>query len=353
MLNFSVGPVQMAPDLCDLGANPVPYFRTAEFSQTMLENERMLLSLVNAPSGSRAVFLTGSGTAAMEAAVMAAFTPADRVLAVNGGSFGARFVQLCQIHGVPVTQIELRPGQALTPEHLAPYEGQGYTGFLVNLCETSTGVAYDARLIHDFCDRNGLFLIADAISAFLADPVDMADMLLTGSQKALACPPGVSAVMLSPRAVERAMTAPDRCLYLSLREALVNGQRGQTPFTPAVGILLQIHERLRQIVAAGGAQSQLDHTALLARDFRARVADLPFQTLPETPSNAVTALMPRRQNAYAIFETLKDEYGIWVCPNGGALRDRVFRVGHLGALTPGDNAALEDALRAMLRRGML
>ena len=114
MLNFSVGPVQMAPDLCDLGANPVPYFRTAEFSQTMLENERMLLSLVNAPSGSRAVFLTGSGTAAMEAAVMAAFTPADRVLAVNGGSFGARFVQLCQIHGVPVTQIELRPGQALT-----------------------------------------------------------------------------------------------------------------------------------------------------------------------------------------------------------------------------------------------
>ena len=60
MLNFSVGPVQMAPDLCDLGANPVPYFRTAEFSQTMLENERLLLSLVNAPSGSRAVFLTGS-----------------------------------------------------------------------------------------------------------------------------------------------------------------------------------------------------------------------------------------------------------------------------------------------------
>ena len=58
---------------------------------------------------------------------MAAFTPADRVLAVNGGSFGARFVQLCQIHGVPVTQIELRPGQALTPGHLAPYEGQGYT----------------------------------------------------------------------------------------------------------------------------------------------------------------------------------------------------------------------------------
>ena len=78
---------------------------------------------------------------------------------------------------------------------MAPYEGRGFTGFLVNLCETSTGVAYDLPLIADFCHRNGLFLIADAISAFLADPVSMArfgiDLLLTGSQKALACPPDI------------------------------------------------------------------------------------------------------------------------------------------------------------------
>ena len=357
MLNFAVGPVQMDPLICDLGAEPAPYFRTPEFSRLMLENERMLLEMADAEQGSRAVFLTGSGTAAMEAAVMAAFTGRDRVLVVNGGSFGARFAQLCRLHGVPMEEIHLEPGRALKAEHLAPYEGRGFTGFLVNLCETSTGVAYDLSLIADFCHRNGLFLIADAISAFLADPVSMArfgiDLLLTGSQKALACPPGVSAVVLSPRAAERAMAAETHCLYLSLKEALVNGERGQTPFTPAVSILKQLHLRLNQLQQSGGAEAQVRRSADLALDFRERVADMPFDFLAETPSNAVTALMPRRGRAYAVFETLKNEYGMWVCPNGGELRERVFRVGHLGFLTPEDNAALESALRALWRRGML
>ena len=205
MLNFTVGPVQMSQELCDLGAEQVPYFRTPEFSKVMLENEQMLLSLAHAPEGSRAVFLTGSGTASMEAAVMHAFTPKDKVLVINGGSFGARFAQLCQVHGIPMEEVRLAPGQALRESHLAPFENRGFTGLLVNLCETSTGIRYPLPLLADFCQRNGCFFVADAISAFLADPVDMAacgiDMLLTGSQKALACPPGVSAVMMAPRAV--------------------------------------------------------------------------------------------------------------------------------------------------------
>lgn len=357
MLNFTVGPVQMNPEICDVGAEQVPYFRTPEFSKVMLENEQMLLALAHAPEGSRAVFLTGSGTASMEAAVMHAFTPEDKVLVINGGSFGARFAQLCQVHGIPMEEVRLSPGQALKENHLAPFENSGFTGLLVNLCETSTGIKYPLPLLSDFCQRNGCFFVADAISAFLADPVEMAaygiDMLLTGSQKALACPPGVSAVMMSPKAVDRAMNAPVRCLYLSLKEALVNGLRGQTPFTPAVGILLQIHRRLTGLMEKGGAEAEVARAAQLAKNFRARIADLPLQMLPEEPSNAVTALMPRRQNAYAIFETLKNEYAIWVCPNGGDLKDRVFRVGHLGHLTEQDYAALEKALRELQSRNLL
>ena len=239
MLNFTVGPVQMSESVCRLGADQVPYFRTPEFSQVMLENERMLLELASAPAGSRAVFLTASSTGAMEASVMNTLSAADRALVVDGGSFGHRFVQLLEIHGIPHEVLTLAPGESLRAEHLAPYE-------------TSTGTFYDMGLVADFCAREDAFFIVDAVSAFLTDAVPMdelgIDVLITGSQKALAVPPGVSVVALAPRGLDRVAASDVRCMNFNLADALKNGERGQTPFTPAVGILLQVNPRLRDLV---------------------------------------------------------------------------------------------------------
>lgn len=340
-----------------IGEEQVPYFRTAEFSETMKENEKLVKKFAKAPEGARVVFITGSGTASMEATVMNVFTPADRVLVVNGGSFGHRFVQLCEIHDIPHTEIKLDMGCALTAEHLAPYEDKGYTGFLVNLDETSTGVLYDIQLISDFCHRNGIFLVVDSISSFLADPFDMAklgvDVMITGSQKALACPPGISLIVLAPNAVERVCSREVKSMYFNLKDALKNGERGQTPFTPAVGILRQINARLREIEQAGGVESENRRMAELAADFRSKIADMPFSIVSQSLSNAVTPLHPHNVSAYDIFLRLKDEYGIWICPNGGDMADKVFRVGHLGAITTDDNTTLVEALKDMQRRGLL
>lgn len=340
-----------------IGEEQVPYFRTAEFSETMKENEKLVKKFAKAPEGARVVFITGSGTASMEATVMNVFTPADRVLVVNGGSFGHRFVQLCEIHDIPHTEIKLDMGCALTAEHLAPYEDKGYTGFLVNLDETSTGVLYDIQLISDFCHRNGIFLVVDSISSFLADPFDMAklgvDVMITGSQKALACPPGISLIVLAPNAVERVCSREVKSMYFNLKDALKNGERGQTPFTPAVGILRQINARLREIEQAGGVESENRRMAELAADFRSKIADMPFTIVSQSLSNAVTPLHPHNASAYDIFLRLKDEYGIWICPNGGDMADKVFRVGHLGAITTDDNTTLVEALKDMQRRGLL
>lgn len=340
-----------------IGEEQVPYFRTAEFSETMKENEKLVKKFAKAPEGARVVFITGSGTASMEATVMNVFTPKDRVLVVNGGSFGHRFVQLCEIHDIPHTEIKLDMGCALTAEHLAPYEDKGYTGFLVNLDETSTGVLYDIQLISDFCHRNGIFLVVDSISSFLADPFDMAklgvDVMITGSQKALACPPGISIIVLAPNAVERVCSREVKSMYFNLKDALKNGERGQTPFTPAVGILRQINARLREIDQAGGVESENRRMAELAADFRSKIADMPFTIVSQSLSNAVTPLHPHNVSAYDIFLRLKDEYGIWICPNGGDMADKVFRVGHLGAITTDDNTTLVEALKDMQRRGLL
>ena len=357
MINFTIGPVQASDAVRQIGYEQVPYFRTSEFSEIMFENEKLIKKFANAEDDARAVFLTGSGSAAMEAAVMNVFTPQDKVLVVNGGSFGQRFVDLCRLHQIPFTEISIEAGKSLTADMLERYDASGYTGFLINIHETSTGVYYDIDLISSFCKKNQLFLVVDAISSFLADPFDMtvsgAGIMITSSQKALACPPGISILVLSGKALERVEACQSKCMYFDLKNALKNGERGQTPFTPAVGILRQIHVRLKEIDAAGGAGSEINKTAELARDFRYKIKGLPFEIFSESLSNAVTPLHPLHASAYDIFTVLKDEYQIWICPNGGALADQIFRVGHIGALTKKDNDILADALRDMHKRNLL
>lgn len=340
-----------------IGGEQVPYFRTQEFSEIMFQNERLMLEFAGAPEGSRAAFMTGSGTASMEATVINVLTPSDKVIVVNGGSFGQRFVELCQIHRIPHTEIHLDYCEPLTEAHLAPLADKDYTALLVNMGETSTGVLYDMPMISRFCKENHLLLIVDAISTFLADPFDMsalgADVMITGSQKALACPPGVSIIVLSPVALDRVEKNPTTCMYLDLKGALKNGERGQTPFTPAVGVLLQINRRLNDIKLQGGVHAEVMRMSELAADFRSKVSVLPFRMASPSPSNAVTSLYSLATPAYEIFTVLKDEYQIWICPNGGDLRDKIFRVGHIGALTKEDNTVLVEAMLDMEKRGII
>ncbi len=357
-INFAVGPVQIREDISRMGAEPVPYFRTPEFSALMLENEQLLKKLMGAGEDAKAVFLTGSGTAAMDAVVQNLFTKEDRLLVVDGGGFGHRFCEICQVYGIMHTPIAVEQGYGVTEEQLQAYAGRGYTGLLVNMHETSTGVLYDMDMIGRFCRENGLLLVVDAISAFLADEISMEKMgaavVLTGSQKALAVPPGISMMVLSPEAVERIQRNTPACYYLDLKAALRNQERGQTPFTPAVGILIQINARLNQI-DQDGLETERQKIRTVAEDFRRRIRSYPFTIVSHALSNTVTPLSPNnpKVSAKTIFQTLKDEYNIIICPNGGELADRVFRVGHIGDLTIEDNDALFAALDDLMRRGIL
>ena len=357
MLNFTVGPVMSSDEVRAIGAEQVPYFRTSEFSAVMLENEKYMLEYAKAPAGSRAVFMTCSSTGSMEAVVMNCFRKEDKVLVINGGSFGQRFVELCEIHEIPHEVLKLEHGKQLTKERLYEYDGQNFSGLLVNVDETSTAVLYDTMMIGEFCKKNNMFFVCDCVSAFLADPFNMAecgaDVMITGSQKVLACPPGISIIVLAPRGLERVNVSKARTMYFDLKDALKNQERGQTPFTPAVGILLQINERLKEIDRNGGADAEVARVAAQAEDFRTKIKELPFEFVSESPANGVTSVHPTTANAYDIFLTLKDEYGIWICPNGGDMKDTIFRVGHIGALTHEDNTTLINALKDMQKRGLL
>ena len=357
MINFTVGPVQSSEEVRMKGKEQVPYFRTPEFSELMFENERLIKKFAYASEDSKVVFITGSGTASMEATIANTLSKDDKAIIVNGGSFGQRFVDLCKLYEIPYSEIKLNFGESLKEEHLKEYEGKGYTTFIVNVHETSSGVHYDMKMIGDFCKRNNLFLIADNISSFLADEFNMeslnVNVMITGSQKALACPPGISIIILDPKALKRVYENDVRCMYLNLKDALENMKRGQTPFTPAVGILIQINTRLKEIEKNGGAEYEIRKTKELAEYFRENIKDLPLTIISESPSNAVTSLHPEKNNAHEIFTKLKDEYGIWICPNGGDKKDKVFRVGHIGDLNTNDYDKLINALKELNKIGMI
>lgn len=359
MINFSVGPVMSSKEVRKIAYQQVPYFRTNEFSNIMFENEKLVKKFLYCFDDSKVVFLTGSGTASMDAAVLNTLTKEDKILIVNGGSFGHRFCEICDVYGLNYTEIKCEFGKTLTKEQLYKYDDKGYTALLVNLDETSTGVLYDIEMISLFCKKNNIFLIVDSISSFLCDSFNMKELnvnvVLTGSQKALAVALGVSIIALDNKALERINKNKVVAYYLDLKPYLKNMERGQTPFTPAVGILLQLNKRLKTIDENGGVEIEISKTKERALYFRNAIKDLPFEIYPDTMSNAVTALTlkNKEKSAYKVFETLKDEYGIWICPNGGELKDKVFRVGHIGDLKISDYKKLIKAFKSLQKRNII
>jgi len=356
---FTLGPVEMFEYTKERRLGQLPYFRTEEFSDINLECADRLKRLTGAPEDAHVFLLTSSGTGAMEAVVSGCFRGEDRLLIVDGGGFGHRFSELAAHHDIPHKCINLKFGEALRPEKLdEAAEDESFTGLLFNQHESTTGQLYDKDLTAAFCRAHGLYQVNDAVASFLADPLDFdedgTDALIISSQKALALPPGLAIVILSDRLYQKILEQDIRpcSLYFDFPEAEANAIRGQTPFTPAVGTILALRERLEKLEEKGGAEASVRRAKELAEDFRGRIKillDRGFIDLPPyTLSNACTPLIFPMGGAKEVYEKLSQGHGVWLNPNGGALADKVLRVGHLGNLTKDDNEMLAGLLSDIL-----
>lgn len=342
---FTPGPVPIPRYVLEIGATQTPYFRNAAFSAVLLECERHLLDFAAAPPGSRVMFLAASGTGAMEAAVANLLAPQRPAIVVNGGGFGERFAELCRHYRADVRAHDPQGGDLADTRPLAGLVPAD--ALLVNVHETTTGVRYDLAALGAFCRDHDLLHIVDAISYFLTDPLDMTaqaiDALIISSHKGLALPPGLSMVILSPRAQAR-LRPGQAPFYFDFAAYLRDGERGQTPFTPTVTILLQLQARLRAVAAAGLA-AEIARAARAAGHFRAAVGRWPLAFHSAFMPNAMTALTPTDgRKAWQIVADLEGRYGVIVAPNGGTLRDSVFRVAHMGEQTEADVDVLIRAL---------
>lgn len=337
---FTVGPAQMYPHTIEVRNQVVPYFRTPEFSDVMLENATLLKKCMDAEENAEVIFLTASGSGAMEATVMNCFDEQDKLLVISGGTFGERFEKICKIHKIPYDALKLGHDEELTAEHFLKYDNKGYTGLLVNLHETYTGQLYNIQMIHEFCKRNNLYLVVDAISTFLCDEYHMKkygiDATIISSQKGLCLAPGMSMVVLSNRMIEEKVKKNQvESIYFDFNDYLVNIKRGQTPFTPAVGVCFELNDMLRYIDKQG-VDKRIQEVKDRCDYFRGKIKDLPIHLPPFPLSNAISPIRFEKDIAMEFFKYLKDEKNIMVNPVGGELGKSSIRVAHIGDLSFAD-----------------
>lgn len=334
-------PGNIEEDILSIGAQQIPYMRTAWFSQLMKENEQMLLDMIGCRGG-RVMFFTASGTGAMDAVVENYVAALGRALVIDGGSFGHRWAQLCEYHGVPCDVVKLPFASDLDYDELEQrVEKMRPQVLLCQHHETSSGQLFNLERISTICKKWNVSLVVDVISSFLADPLYMdlmgIDVAITSTQKGLNLPPGAALVFLS----ERVLQVPflHRNYYFDFQDNLKNLERGQTPFSPATTLFMQLHERLVRNTKLGIVQL-LATTRAKALYFRDLCAKYGWHIPAEVPSNAITGFFVHA-DSHALCNYLQENYDTFVMPN--AVKGFI-RVSHMGLQTEDDLDRLAAAI---------
>lgn len=327
-----VFPGDLDKEIAAIGSQPIPYMRTDEFSKINLESESILLDLIHCEGG-RTIIYTGSGTGAMSAVVENYVSTKRKAIAINGGSFGKRWVSLCEYYGVPVVDFKVPFAKDIDYDELErTVEAERPEVFLCQHHETSTGQIFNLKRISEICHRHNVSLVVDVISTFLAEELDMdafgIDICVTSTQKGLNIPPGLSILFISKRL--KGYEYAHRGYYWDFEDNLNNLKRGQTPFSPATLIYLQLNARLRQLKEQGGESYNISQVRHRAEVFRKECRKYGWAMPAENPSYAITAIQTKDTAERRIFRGLIERYETYIMP--GSLSG-FYRISHMGLQT--------------------
>lgn len=345
---FTPGPVEIpARILRALSAIP-PHHRTELFRGTY---KRVTQAMRELHRTEGEVFLLGaSGTGAMEAAVVNLMSPASRALVVVGGKFGERWMNLLKAYGVPYEKIDVEWGRAVDPAEVerALTRDPSIRAVFSTHSETSTGAIHDVQAIAKITKSRGVMLVVDAITGLGVHPLEQdawgVDVIVCGSQKGLMIPPGLASVSLAPWAAQAIDQDGLPRFYFDLRRMRKSAPQGETPWTPAVSLVLALEEALAMIREEGLENVHMRHRRL-AHAMRAGAQALGFRLFAANPSHALTALYPPEGvDASAVVKRLREVHGIVVAGGQDHLKGKIFRVGHMGAYDLGDVFVMIGAL---------
>ena len=330
---FIPGPVEIEREVLEEMQRPMIGHRAPEFSALGEDLNRLAKGLFR--SDDPVYILTSSATGAMECSVRNCVR--EKVLCFVNGAFSERFFKICQVNGKEATRIDVDWGMAVKPglvkEALA---GGDYDAVTIVHNETSTGVLSPLEQIAEVVseERREILLLVDGVTSVGSIPIEFGkypiDVLLTGSQKSLALPPGLALMAVSERARKRAEEVESRGSYFDLLTIHDYWLKNQTPCTPAVSLMYALRKRLEGILADedGWYGAHLERAELTRSWARER-----FKVFPEEgyESVSLTCIENTRGISIVDLNAFLRVHGVIIANGYGILREKTFRIGHMGA----------------------
>jgi aspartate aminotransferase-like enzyme len=348
------GPTSVPPEVLDALSEPVLHHRSPDFAEVFdlaLERLHEVFRTAN-----DVLVLTSSGTGAFESAIVNLLSPGERVLVVSQGEFGERWRAMARAFGCDVVPLAYLWGETPRPDDVrtALAESCARTALIVH-SETSTGVVCDLEPLLGVCNEAGVLSVVDAVSSLGAVPLETdawgADVVVTGSQKALMTPPGLAFVAISTRAWDRSEAATLPRFYFDWARQRKAQAKRSTAFTPPTSTVVALVRALGIVLEDGLEAAFVRHRAL-GRACRAGLKAIGLELYsPDDDSAAVLtgALTPEGIDAVDLRLALRDRHGITIAGGHGDLVSRLFRIGHIGHVTIDDLAEALTAVEVELR----
>jgi aspartate aminotransferase-like enzyme len=315
---------------------PIIHHRSSDFIPVLDEAKKGLQWLFQTKND--VLILCSTGTGGMVGSVNNFFSPGDRALVVNGGKFGERWSKICKAYGLEVIEVSVEWGYPVDPETIRAVlkKDPVIKGVFVQATETSTGVNHDILAIAEIVRVSGdTLLIVDAISSLVAHDIRTdewgIDILIAGSQKGLALPPGLAFVSVSEKAWQRADKASVPHFYFDFKKERAALAKNQTNFTSAVTLIIGLNESLKLLRKEGLPQVFARHERL-AQATRTAMKALGLELYAKaSPSNSLTAVeTPAGYDGQEVYNLLRKKYGVTTAGGQDQAKGRIFRIAHLG-----------------------
>ncbi len=352
---FSPGPTMLPPGVLLKMAEPIMHHREPEFEKIFAEIREGLKYLFRTKN--EVLVFTSSGTGAMEGAVSNILSRGDKAIVVRGGKFGERWGEICEAYGIEFIPIDVEWGRAVDPGRIQELlkSDSSIRAVYTQASETSTGVRHPVREIAEIVKKHEeTIIVVDAITGIGVFDLPMdewgLDVVVSGSQKALMLPPGLSFAALSDKAWKRVERSNLPRYYFDFKKELKSTKKNQSSYTPAISLFVGLREALG-LIRKEGLEALFRRHEKLAEATRRAVKALGLDLYaPESPSNAVTALkIPGGIDGEKLKALFFERFGITVAEGQDRAKGKIIRIAHLGYYDKLDMVMVISALEMLLK----